>query len=188
MEAFRVNIVRFLALSIALTLPSLSVAQDKNSGLPNFYRVNDTIYRGGQPSDDGFTRLVQLGIKTVLDLRDGGERARAEELKARAAGLRYFNLPMSEFSKPNDTRVAEALSIITSAENHPIFVHCRRGSDRTGTIIAIYRIEYDGWTSEEAKDEAKRFGLGFWQIRMRDYIGDYYRRKATQNHAKQRND
>jgi protein tyrosine/serine phosphatase len=188
MEALRVISVRFLALSIALTLPSLSAAQDKNRDLPNFYRVNDAIYRGGQPSDDGFTRLAQLGIKTVLDLRDDGERARSEELQARAAGLRYFNLPMGEFSKPNDRRVAEALSIITSAENQPVFVHCRRGSDRTGTIIAIYRIEYDGWTSEEAKDEAKRFGLGFWQIRMRDYIGDYYRRKATQNHPRQRYD
>ena len=188
MEALRVNAVRFLALSIALTLPSLCDAQDQSSALPNFYRVNHTIYRGGQPSDDGFTRLAQLGIKTILDLRDDGERARAEELKALAAGLRYFNLPMSEFSKPNDRRVAEALSIITSAENQPVFVHCRRGSDRTGTIIAIYRIEYDGWTSEEAKDEAKRFGLGFWQIRMRDYIRDYYRRKAKQNHPKQPND
>lgn len=188
MEASRVNIVRFLALSLALALPSLSAAQDKNSGLPNFYRVNDTLYRGGQPSDSGYTRLAKLGIKTVLDLRDDGERARSAELKARAAGLRYFNLPMSEFSKPTDRRVAEALSIINSEENQPVFVHCKRGSDRTGTIIAIYRIEYQGWTSEEAKEEAKRFGLGFWQIRMRDYIGDYYRRKAARNHPKQRND
>jgi protein tyrosine/serine phosphatase len=188
MEALRTNTVRFFALSLALALPSLSAAQDKNSGLPNFYRVNDTLYRGGQPSDSGYTRLAQLGIKTVLDLRDDDERARSEELKARAAGLRYFNMPMSEFSKPTDRRVAEALSIINSEENQPVFVHCRRGSDRTGTIIAIYRIEYDGWTSEEAKEEAKRFGLGFWQIRMRDYIGDYSRRKASQNRPNQRND
>jgi protein tyrosine/serine phosphatase len=185
MQALRANTVRLLALAITLILPSLVVAQDKNSGLPNFYRVNDTLYRGGQPSASGYTRLAQLGIKTVLDLRDDGERARSAELKARTAGLRYYNLPMSEFSKPTDRRVAEALSIINSEENQPVFVHCRRGSDRTGTIIAIYRIEYDGWTSEEAKDEAKRFGLGFWQIRMRDYIGDYYRRKASQNHTKQ---
>jgi tyrosine-protein phosphatase SIW14 len=188
MEVLRSNIVRFLAFSIALTLPSLFVVQDKESGLPNFSCVNDALYRGGQPTDDGFMRLAQLGIKTILDLRDDGERARSEEFKARAAGLYYFNLPMSEFSKPNDRRVAEALSIINSPDNHPVFVHCRRGSDRTGTIIAIYRIEYDGWTSDEAKDEAKRFGLGFWQIRMRDYIGDYYRRKASQNHPQKRND
>lgn len=184
MEALSANTVRFLALSIALSLPSLSLAQDQNSDLPNFHRVNDALYRGGQPSDEGFRRLSQLGIKTVLDLRDDNERTRSEELKARTAGLRYFNLPMDDFSRPSDKRVAEAMSIISSAENQPVFVHCRRGSDRTGAIIAIYRIEYDGWTSQEAKEEAKRFGLGFWQIRMRDYIGDYYRRKSTQNQTK----
>lgn len=186
MEALRANTVRLLALAMALILPSLVVAQDKNNDLPNFYRVNDALYRGGQPSDDGFKRLTQLGIKTVLDLRDGGERAQAEELKARSAGLRYINMPMGGFFKPNDKRVAEVMSIISSAKHQPVFVHCRRGSDRTGTIIAIYRIEYDGWTSEDALEEAKRFGLGFWQIRMRDYISDYYRNKSSQNDSTQR--
>ena len=184
MEALRRNSFWFLALSITLALPSLASAQDKKPDLPNFSRVNNTLYRGGQPTDDGFKRLFQIGIKTVLDLRDDGERARLEEIKARAAGLHYFNLPMGEFFKPGDKRVAEVLSVITAAENQPVFVHCKRGSDRTGTVIAVYRIEYDGWTSEEAKQEAKRFGLGFWQIRMKDYIEDYYRGKLTQTHAR----
>jgi tyrosine-protein phosphatase SIW14 len=188
MEALRANTVRFLALSIALGLPSLSIAQDKNADLPNFHRVNNALYRGGQPSDEGLRRLSQLGIKTVLDLREDDERSRSEELKAQAAGLRYFNLPMGNISKPSDKRVDAAMAVISSAENQPVFVHCRRGSDRTGTIIAIYRIEYDGWTSQAAKEEAKRFGLGFWQIRMSDYIGDYFRRKLTQNQTSKRND
>jgi len=186
MQVVRSNSIRFVALALALALPSLSAAQDKDKELPNFYRVNERLYRGGQPSAEGFKRLSQLGIKTVLDLRDDDERARSEEAGARAAGLRYFNLPLGEFFRPSDKRVAEVMSIISSAQNHPVFVHCKRGSDRTGTIIAIYRIEYDGWTSEQAKHEAKRFGLGFWQIRMRDYIGDYYHRKSTQNKTKQR--
>jgi protein tyrosine/serine phosphatase len=188
MEALRANKVRLVALAIALILPSQVVAQDKNNDLPNFYRVNDVLYRGGQPSDDGFKRLAQLGIKTVLDLRDDGERAQAEELKARSAGLKYLNMPMGGFLKPNDKRVAEVMSILSSAEHQPVFVHCQRGSDRTGTIIAIYRIDYDGWTSKDAKEEAKRFGLGFWQIRMRDYISDYNRNKSSQNHSTPRDD
>jgi protein tyrosine/serine phosphatase len=71
------------------------------------------------------------------------------------------------------------LSLINAPENQPIFVHCRRGSDRTGTVIAIYRIDHDGWSSEQAKTEAKRYGMGFWVVGMKDYISDYYRRHAV---------
>lgn len=153
----------------------------KQKDLPNFYRVSDGLYRGGQPTEAGLKQLVQLRIKTVVNLRDDDERARVEEAATVAAGLRYFNLPLSNFHQPNNQEVAQILSIINAPENQPVFVHCKRGSDRTGTVVAIYRIERDGWTGEQAKQEAEHFGLGFWQIRMKDYISDYYQRKLTKS-------
>jgi tyrosine-protein phosphatase SIW14 len=181
MRVFRTNHIRLVLAVAIVLLPVLSAGQESSADLPNFRKVNDTLYRGGQPEEGSFKRLSEMGIKTVIDLRDSGERSRAEEAKARAAGLRYFNLPLSNFKRPSDTKVAEVLSIINSPENQPVFVHCNRGADRTGTIVAIYRIDHDGWTSEKAKQEAKRFGLGFWQVYMRDFIGDYYRRKSEQS-------
>ena len=180
MRVIRTNQIRLVLAVAILLVPVLSAGQESSDDLPNFRKVNDTLYRGGQPEEDSFKRLSEMGIKTIIDLRDSGERSRAEEVKARAAGLRYFNLPLSNFKRPSDTKVAEVLSIINSPENQPVFVHCNRGADRTGTIVAIYRIDHDGWTSEEAKQEAKRFGLGFWQVHMRDFISDYYRRKSEQ--------
>ena len=153
----------------------------KQKDLPNFYRVSDGLYRGGQPTEAGLKQLVQLRIKTVVNLRDDDERARVEGAATVAAGLRYFNFPLSNFNKPNNQEVAQILSIINAPENQPVFVHCKRGADRTGTVVAIYRIERDGWTGEQAKQEAEHFGLGFWQIRMKDYISDYYQRKLTQS-------
>jgi protein tyrosine/serine phosphatase len=52
---------------------------------------------------------------------------------------------------------------------------CAKGQDRTGTVLAVYRITHDGWTSEQAKQEANRYGMKFWQRGMKDYISDYYR-------------
>ena len=153
----------------------------KQKDLPKLYRVNDGLYRGGQPTEAGLKQLVQLRIKTVVNLRDDDERARVEGAAIVTAGLRYFNLPLSNFHKPNDQEVAQILSIINAPENQPVFVHCKRGADRTGTIIAIYRIEHDGWTDHQAKQEAETFGLGFWQIRMKDYISDYYQHKLTKS-------
>lgn len=168
------------ALLLLLFTVEAARAQDgiKYRELPNFYKVNATLYRGGQPTEEGYKILASLGIKTVLNLRDSDERARAEEGDVLRAGMRYFNVPLDIFGKPSDERVDSVLAIIRAPENQPIFVHCKRGSDRTGVIIACYRISQDGWTSEQAKDEAKRFGIGFWQFRMKKYIHDYYERHS----------
>lgn len=172
-----------LTLSSHVVLCGFAQTTPNQDDLPNFYRINEGLFRGGQPTEDGFKVLSRMRIKTVVNLRDNDERARVEEAAARAAGLNYFNLPLAHFDKPADEQVARILSIITAPENQPVFVHCKRGADRTGTIIAIYRIEHDGWTSTQAKDEAKHFGLGFWQVHMKDYIADYYRRKHENSPA-----
>lgn len=166
-----------LSLLIAATVAH---AQDeaKYKELPNFHRVNAQVFRGAQPAQEGFKLLASLGVKTVLNLRDADENARAEEALARAAGLRYFNVPLDGMKRPSDEQVERALAVINAPENQPVFVHCKRGADRTGTVIACYRISHDNWTSEQAKAEARRYGLGFWEVGMKDYIRDYYERRA----------
>ena len=69
--------------------------------LPNFHRVNEHLYRGAQPLDGGMARLAALGIKTVINLRGEDEGVRAEESDARAAGMRYFSVPMAGLSRPS---------------------------------------------------------------------------------------
>ena len=55
---------------------SLARAQDNEQGaphydeLPNFRRVDDRLFRGGQPKPGGYARLARLGVKTVVNLRD----------------------------------------------------------------------------------------------------------------------
>lgn len=152
--------------------------------LPNLYKVNAELYRGGQPTEAGVAELKRLGIKTIIDLRDNDGRARNEEVWAKAAGLRFVNIPLSNLFGPADKTVATVVEQINRAENQPVFLHCKRGSDRTGTIVAVYRMTHDGWTGDEAYAEAKKFGFGWWQLFMKDYINDYYRGlKATRAKA-----
>lgn len=143
--------------------------------LPNFHQVNSKLYRGGQPRKGGIQKLASLGVNTIINLRDDDERAEAEGREAKAAGLRYFNIPVGRLGRPEDAEIERILALIDDAENGVVFVHCAHGADRTGVVIAVYRISHDGWTSEQAKKEANRYGMKFWQRGMKDYIHDYHR-------------
>jgi protein tyrosine/serine phosphatase len=171
---------------VAAALPfilSVSLAQAQgNEGkaphydeLPNFQPVGDRLFRGGQPKPGGYARLARLGVKTVVNLRDDDERARSEGEEARAAGLRYYNVPFGRLGRPSDAEVERVLRLIGAPENQPVFVHCQRGADRTGLVVAVYRMTHDGWTAERAQEEANRLGMGRWQLAKKDYIKDFYR-------------
>ena len=174
-------------LAVLLLIVSNAVPQDTSDNkLPNFHKVTDKLYRGAQPKPGGLSTVSRLGIKTIINLRDDDQRAKDEESEARTAGLRYFNIPVGRWGRPVDADIDRVMSIITDPENQPVFVHCQRGADRTGVVIAVYRIAHDGWTSEQAKDEAKHYGLKPWQIGMKDYIHDFNARYVeTHKPAKQ---
>lgn len=178
--------------SLALLLITTSFAQQQTpttevrnvKDVPHFARVNDRLYRGGQPSHKETLRaLAAMGINTIINLRDDDDNSSTEAEDAKAAGLRYFNIPFKRMGRPHDADVARVMSLIDAKENGVVFVHCHRGSDRTGLVIALYRISHDGWTDHAAIDEAKHFGLGFWQVQMKDYISDYFRDHSHSTNA-----
>ena len=127
-------------------------------GLPNIGRVAPGIYRGAQPEPEGYATLKEIGIKTVINLRQRhGEREAVE-----AAGMRYVEIPMSFFTRADPTTVRKVLSVMTDPANQPVFIHCSRGVDRAGVVVAVYRMEVDGWSEAEA--EAEMDALGFHKI------------------------
>ena len=181
MKALRVRAT--VAVFVLTLLAGAAQAQDEQryAELPNFHQVNQQLYRGAQPRAGGIRKLAGLGIKTIINLRGEDENSHAEQKEAEALGLRYFNVPLPGLGRPSNEQVERALQLINATENQPVFVHCHHGEDRTGTIVAIYRITHDGWTAEQAKTEAKHYGMSWAQVGMKDYISDYYRdRKASQ--------
>ncbi|MEP6820369.1 MAG: sulfur transferase domain-containing protein, partial [bacterium] len=152
----------FLAVLAALgMIASVGLTQQSPDlkKLPNFHEVNPKLYRGGQPAAGGLQQVLNLGVKTIVNLRGEGEGVSKEEEEARALGLRFIHVPFARSGRPRDADMKLVLSIVNTPEYQPVFVHCKQGADRTGTVIAIYRITHDGWTSEQAKAEAKSHGM-----------------------------
>jgi tyrosine-protein phosphatase SIW14 len=136
------------------------------AGVPNFHQVNEHVYRGAQPHGAGFASLAKLGIKTIVDLR--GEKS--EQADVERAGIHYVRLHWSGYKAPGDEQMAAVLSLLNDNSAWPVFVHCRRGADRTGTAIACYRISHDHWTNQQALDEAKSFGMNPMEVAMQHFI------------------
>jgi len=169
-----------VSVCVLALLVSTSVAQSAATykELPNFHQVSEKLYRGGQPLDGGMKRLSELGIKSVINLRGEDDLSRQEQKAAEAAGLRYFGVSMPGLSAPADEQVARVLALMDDPANQPVFIHCKRGSDRTGTMVAVYRIAHEGWTAERATAEAQKHGLSWMEFGMKGYISDYYKRRT----------
>jgi uncharacterized protein (TIGR01244 family) len=142
----------------------------------NFHQVDDHVYRGAQPTTEGWKELAKLGIQVVVDLRPDGELqehwTRLERRAVEAAGMRYISVPMDGWAKPDSTKVARVLAQLESGDR--VFVHCRAGRDRTGTVIACYRMTQDHWTNELALEEAKSDGMNPLETAMQHYILDFH--------------
>lgn len=163
---------RTAMLVIAVALPSswAATAEDPRL-LPNFQIVNDNVLRGGQPSDEGITVLAKRGVKTIVDLRLADEHSIPHEKQlVEANGMHFVSVPMKGLSAPTEEQLTSVLRILNDSKQWPVFVHCRRGADRTGTIVACYRISHDSWNNQKAMAEAKAYGISIFERAMRSYI------------------
>lgn len=158
------------ALIAALAVPAFAIAQaDRIIG--NFHRVDEHLLRGAAPGREGVRTLAAEGVKTILDLR-GGETAQERQI-AESLGLRYVHVPMNGLHAPTDTEIAIALGTLYDPSAWPVFVHCVHGRDRTGTLIACYRIGHGGWENGKALAEAHQYGLSVFEAGMKRYILEF---------------
>lgn len=145
------------------------------NGIHNAGKINDALYRGGQPQEQGLAELKKLGISTIVDLRgDGRDRIAWERRKAESLGMRFVNIPVSGWAAPTEKQIGEFLSLFRSDPQQKVFVHCRFGEDRTGVFVATYRMAMDKWTPEQAMNEMYFFNFnGFWHPAMKSFVREF---------------
>lgn len=126
-----------------------------NGKIENWYKIDDKVYRSAQPDGRGMKDAERFGIRNVLNLRN----YHSDNDEVKGTGVKIFRVQM-EAGDIEDDQITAALRIIGHAEG-PILVHCMHGADRTGAVIAMYRIVFLSWGKEAAIDEMVNGGYGF---------------------------
>ena len=138
--------------------PSTWAVQMKGTcNVPNFYMLNDNLYRSGQPTEVGMVQLREIaGIKTIINLRT----FHSDSDEIGSTGLLNDRLHVKAWHI-EDEDVIKVMKDLSHGEKGPFLIHCQHGADRTGVMCAMYRILNQGWTKEEAIDEMVNGGYGF---------------------------
>jgi tyrosine-protein phosphatase SIW14 len=142
--------------SAASNPPHAFARKGNIEGVRNFGEVTPTLFRGAQPSQEGFEALAKMGIDIVVD--GVGNRADSEGKQVGSLGMQYVAIPW-HCPFPNDEVFARFLKLLQENPKKKVFVHCRLGEDRTGMMIAAYRMAVQGWTANEAMREMQQFGF-----------------------------
>lgn len=128
-------------------------------GAPNLHRVTATLYRSAQPTAQGMKNLEALGVRTVINLRafhsDRGETAGTALLEEELS-VKTWHI--------EDEDVVRVLRTLKNPAGAPYLVHCQHGADRTGTMVAMFRMVVQEWSREKAIDEVVNGGYGFHPV------------------------
>jgi protein tyrosine phosphatase (PTP) superfamily phosphohydrolase (DUF442 family) len=127
------------------------------AGAPNLHKVTDGLYRGAQPTKEGFKNLERLGIKTVVNLRS----LHADDL--RGTSLKGVRIRMEAWD-PEFEQIVRVMNILSDPSGAPYFVHCQHGADRTGMVMAVYRMAVQSWSKDDAITEMIDGGYGFHPV------------------------
>lgn len=136
-------------------------------GLVNVGQVTKDIYRGADPAEGGYKTLADLGVRTVLNL----SRERDDE-EATRYGIKEIYEPLDFLRDVDDARIRKLVLKLSDTNLYPMYVHCAQGCDRTGMVVACYRIER-GWPNKDAIDEMWSFGFHFVWSHFLEFVQGY---------------
>jgi tyrosine-protein phosphatase SIW14 len=135
-----------------------------HKGMDRFDKVDDDVFRGSQPTLDQLKTLVaDRHIRTVVKLNPGSDPV--------LPGVKQIHHTLYGPITPSPEKIRAILWDIDRAEK-PVFIHCTHGEDRTGLIVALYKVCKNEATPEEAYKDMVAHGFhpyrGLWNAWVRD--------------------
>lgn len=155
---------------------------DPGAPVSNFAWITERVARGGQPDKGGMKFLRERGFKTIVNFRSN----HTDRELAKDAGLESIEIPVHAdvfgSTPPTEEQLKAFFAAVLDPAKQPIFFHCAHGKDRTGTLGALYRMEVDGWTSDEAIEEMRYFGYHTFYQDLIAFVREYKPRGYATSH------
>lgn len=146
--------------ALALVGPSFS-PDTAFAKLSLVQEVDDGIWRGSQPiARKDFVQLQEMGIKVIINIqRKDDKRVAAERAKAEEMGFKFIHIPMDPLTAPSAETMNAIFEELTKSRNHPLYLHCTLGRDRTGLVFALYRVRFQNMSPAKAYEEWTSMGF-----------------------------
>jgi protein tyrosine/serine phosphatase len=175
-----------LALIAILSLAAVTSAQENSTAdvkIKNFGQMDERFYRGAQPKERDYKALAQLGIRTVIDLRDDPEPY--EKPMVESLGMTYIHIPMIAKKYPTPEALEQFLKTVNDPNTGKFYVHCAGGRHRTGVMGAVYRFKFYNWDFEQVYKEMKQYDFytRWGHGAFKEFVEDYYAQMQQQAKA-----
>ena len=159
---------KFFGLFLLLAAITFSTSP-ASASIARISQVAPGIWRSSQPTTPAdFATLAQMGIKLIVDLQWDDPQYTEEKSWADANHLIDLHYPMGG-DYPDEQKVGEILALMKDAAKNPILIHCQAGQDRTGLVVALYRVHVMGWSTEKARDEMLALGYHWYYLHLETY-------------------
>lgn len=144
--------------------------------IENFGQMDERYYRGAQPNPGDYQSLKDLGVNTVVDLRN--DPTDYEKKEVEALGMKYVNIPMSGWKSPKMESINQFLALMSEPSTGVVYVHCKAGRHRASVIGAAYRYTKYGWDYDKVYKEMKefRYSDGLVHGALGGFVKDWGRR------------
>jgi len=171
-----------LMLVTLILAPVPASAADATAPIERFFQVDERLFRGAQPDLAGFKYLRDLGVRTIINLREAKDAERLNERQmVESLGMKYVNIPVKDGNFFTRSRrippeaIRAFFETIDASDSGMVFVHCHRGADRTGALVSFYRIVRHNWDSVRAYAEARDIGMRSWYKGLQQQIEEFGR-------------
>src|SRR5688572_4907011 len=177
-------------LSVAVVTSAQKVSDSSSNQtvkIKNFGQMDDRFYRGAQPKERDYKALAQLGIRTIIDLREDPEEY--SKTAVEAVGMTYVNIPMIAKKYPTAEATDTFLKTVNNPATGKFYVHCAGGRHRTGAMGAVYRFNFYNWNFDQVYKEMKQYdfytswGHGAFKDFVKDYAQDRKSTRLNSSHS-----